>query len=122
MLFWKLLLAADVLVNIGYWRAVLSGKERLEGLDLLCIPIGLIGTLGLATYAFTLPTFPQLFWRGFLPIFIALTAWEISKAAVKSGLDWGTLVGVGFAMLLVGLTSVALYRLGGSAWIGAFGI
>lgn len=121
MLFWKLIVAVDVLVISGYWVAVWKGKERIAGFDFVSLPIGLLGTLGLGMYAFSLPTLSDLFWRYFLPFFIASAAWEVTGAANTPDFDAGTLVGVGLALLLIGLTAIAIYRLGGSAWIGVLG-
>ncbi len=122
MLFWKLLVAIDVLINIGYWRAVWKGTEQIRGFDVVSVPVGLIGTIGLAIYAFSLPSPSPIVWRYVLPAVVASGAWEIASAASKSDFDAGTLIAIGLAMLLVGFTSVALYRLGGSSWIGVLGI
>ena len=118
MLLWKILACIDVLINLGYWHAVLSGRERLKGFDFLAVPIGLVGTLALITYAFSQPALPETFWRLFLPFFIAAAAWEIMKAANRPDLDVGRLLGVGMVLILVGFTSVAIYRLGGTHWAG----
>jgi hypothetical protein len=122
MLFWKLIVAVDLLVISGYWVAVWKGKERITGFDFVSLPIGLLGSLGLTMYAFSLTTPSVLFWRYFLPVFIASAAWEVAKAANTPDFDAGTLLGVCVALLLIGLTAIALYRLGGSTWIGVLGL
>ena len=122
MSFWKIVFTVDVLVNAGFWLSVWKGNERLNAFDTFIIPTGLIGTVGLAMYAFGLATMPQLFWRCFLPLFIASGAWDITQAAREPDFDTGTAIGIAAAVLLVGLTSVAIYRLGGSAWVGVLGI
>ena len=122
MLFWKLFAALDVLVNLAYWRAVVRGDQKLDRKDAITLPIGLTGTFGLITYAFSLQTQPMLFWRFFLPVLIMSSAWEIASAASEDEFGVGPLIGVALAFLLVGFTSIAIYRLGGSAWIGVFGI
>ena len=122
MLFWKIFAVIDVLINLGYWHAVATGRERLTRLDVLTVPVGLIGTVGVILYAFALSTIPEQFWHYFLPIFIGIAGWEIAKAACKPEAEIGTFIGVALAIALVGFTSVALYRLGGSTWISFLGM
>lgn len=121
MLFWKLLFAIDALLLVGFLFSVWRGYG-LTRFDLVAIPVELVGSAGLATYAFALPTLPNIFWRAFLPVFLASNAWEIAVAAGKDDRNAGTLIGAVMAALFVGLTAIALYRLGGSTGIGLFGI
>lgn len=122
MLFWKLFVAADLLIFGAYGYAIGTGKERLRRSDFVTIPVGLIGLMGLIIYAFSLPKFATLAWRIFLPIFVASAAWEIADAANKPHFDVGRAIGVAMATVIAGFTSIALYRLGGSLWIGVDGL
>jgi len=123
MLFWKILAVVDVIINLGYWSAIWVGSHRMERSDFLLVPAGLLGTVGVIAYAFSLRTASPLVWRLALPIVLASAAWEIA-AVVANDRDpnFGTVVGVAIVTLLAGFTSVALYRLGGSEWIGILGV
>ena len=122
MLFWKLFAVVDVLINMGYWHAIATGRERLTRIDVLTVPVGLIGTVGVISYAFSLSAVPMQFWHYFLPIFIGIAGWEIAEAARKSDAEIGTFIGVSLVIALAGFTSVALYRLGESKWINIIGM
>lgn len=122
MLFWKLLVAIDLLIGAGYSVAIWKRRERGHGFDFVSIAVGLAGTAGLILYAFSLPAISALFWRAFLPVFIASCAWEVADVTRGKRLLIETVVGVVPALLLVGFMSVALYRLGGSQWIGFAGL
>jgi hypothetical protein len=122
MLFWKLLVALDLVIAAGYSASVWKGHERLDAFDFISIPVALIGIFGLTTYAFSVPTVPELIWRIFLPVFVSWSGWEVAQAASKDGIGVDTIFGIVQALLLVGFTSVALYRLGGSHWIGIAGL
>ena len=122
MLFWKLLVAADLLITIAYWLAVWKGREHPHGFDFASLPVGIIGTMGLVTYAFELPTLHPALWKAFLPIFLISGTWEIAAAIKKSDFDVGEIIGLLLAFLLVGFTSIALYRLGGFSWNGMFNL
>ena len=122
MFFWKVFVVVDLLIAAGYWWAVWKGKQRPHAFDIVSIPVGVLGSLGLIMYAFSLPTPSQLIWRAFLPIFIASSAWEIATAVKNEGISAEAVFGVAPALLLVGFTSVALYRLGGSHWVGLAGL
>ena len=123
MLFWKIFALVDVLINIGYWRAIWMGNHRLERSDILAVPTGLVGTFGVIAYAFSLPAGPQIVWRCVLPIVLFSAAWEIASVVANDpDPDAGTAIGVLLVILLAGFTSVALYRLSGSAWVGFLGV
>lgn len=122
MLLWKLLVVADLLVLVGYSAAVWKRQECIHGSDLVTLPINLVGTIGLIIYAFSIPPPWSEFWRLFLPIFAASGAWEISAAMNTDHFNVGTVIGAALALILVGFTSVAVYRLGGSHWIGILGV
>ena len=122
MLFWKVFAVLDVLVQLGYWRALLTGRERAQPFDIITIPVALIGTFGVICYAFSRPTLPPSFWPYFLPVLIGVAGWEIAKVINKSERNIETLIAVALVVTMVGLTSVAVYRLGGSVGIGVLGV
>jgi hypothetical protein len=121
MLFWKLFVVLDVAINIGYWHAVLTGREGLGRYDKITIPIGLVGSLGLISYAFSLPILWDWFWQFFLPIYMLDACWEVAKAINRPEPNPGTYIGAGLSILIIGFTSIALYRLGGANWIAVLG-
>ena len=118
LILWKLLVAADLLLLTGYLVAVWKRQEHVRNFDYATIPVSLIRTIGLIFYAFSISAVSPTFWRFFLPVFVVSGAWEISAAVNTDDFEVGTAIGGVFALVLVGLTSVALYRLGGSHWLG----
>ena len=121
MLWWKLLALVDVALNLGFWLAVFRGRTKLDRFDLITIPVGLAGTLGLLCYAFSMSTLPQVFWRLILPIFILVSGWEIAKKVTEPNADRDTYVATIPVLFLIGFMAVALYRLGGERWVGVLG-
>ena len=117
MLLWKLLVVADLLILASYIVAVWKRHEHFGRSDYLTVPIGAVGTAGLITYAFSLPTLSPVFWRIFLPVLAVSGAWEMTRAVNKEGFNLGTAIGGLIALALVGFTSIALFRLGGSHWV-----
>ncbi len=53
-MWWKILALADVAIGIGYWRSVLAGRTPLERFDLVANSVGMAGSLGLISYAFSI--------------------------------------------------------------------
>lgn len=121
-MWWKVLALADVAISIGYWRSVLAGRTPLERFDLVANSVAMAGSLGLISYAFSIQMLPPLLWRILLPIFLLVSGWEIAKAVDKHGAVRDAYIGAIPALLLVGFTSIALYRLGGERWIGVLGV
>jgi hypothetical protein len=118
MLFWKLFAGVDVLVAVGYLWSVWSCRESFRLFDAIGTAVWLVGSGGMIIYAFSLPAISQPLWRAFLPIFLAVGAWEISAEVKRGRIRPATLAGIVVGLLVVSVNSVALYRLGGSHWLG----
>jgi hypothetical protein len=119
VIFWKALAATDLIILLGYGCAILRRKEKLRRADSIILPTSLIGTIGLFDYAFELHMFLPLLWRAILPLFLASSAFELVSAGKKTDANAGTLIGITIAGLMLGFSAVAMYRLGGSRWIGS---
>ena len=95
-----------------YWRGVTNRRYPLHKFDIVTIPVGIIGSVGLIIYAFTLPPISPGFWRWFLPVFAVSEAWEITAAIKDEAIDVGAIVGATLGIMILGLMCVAIFRIG----------
>ena len=118
LIFWKALAAIDFAILSGYGWTVLARRQKLEAVDGIFVPTSLVGFTSLIAYAFGLHFLSPSIWRAIVPLFLATSAFEIASVARKPATNAGALAGLAIATLIVGFSAVAMYRLGGSRWLG----